>query len=193
MGDPAMNIRRSTARSGRALRWKVSALLLTLVASVAGVLLATGPAQAEVTDSDLLISNLSWLNLGVRGGSYNAGTDVIQWTATGGNDQKWSSYYYTSESPTIHRFRNVNSGLCMTTDGVAGHALTQQACSSNNSFQAWIPSYVWWAAGYTLYNPATGLNMDVAGASYGAGAEIDAWYPNNQLNQVFSMPGDNRL
>jgi hypothetical protein len=188
-----MSIRRSTSVPGRALRWKVSAVLLTLATSVAGVLLATGPAQADTPRSGLLISNLSWLNLGVRGGSSSAGTDVIQWTATGGNDQNWWSFYYTGESPTIHRFQNINSGLCMTTDGVAGHALTQQTCSSTNSRQAWIPSYVWWAAGYTLYNPATGLNMDVAGASYGAGAEIDAWYPNNQLNQVFSMPGDNRL
>ena len=31
--------------------------------------------------------------------------------------------------------------------------------------------------------------MDVQGNSYGWGAEIDAWYPNNGLNQVFSMPG----
>jgi Ricin-type beta-trefoil lectin domain len=188
-----MSIRRSPSGPGRHLRWKVSAMLLTLVATAAGVLLAGGPAQAEATTSDLLISNLSWLNLGVRQGSTSAGTDIIQWTATGRNDQNWYSFYYTGESPTVHRFENINSGLCMTTDGVAGHALTQQPCSSSNSRQAWIPSYVWWAAGYTLYNPATGLNMDVAGASYGAGAEIDAWYPNNQLNQVFSMPGDNRL
>lgn len=184
-----MSIRRSTSTPRRALRWKVSAVLLTLATSVAGVLLATGPAQAESSRSELLISNLSWLNLGVRGGSYNAGTDVIQWTATGRNDQSWWVFYYTGESSSIARFENINSGLCITTDGVPGHALTQQTCSSDNALQVWIPSYVWWAAGYTLRNPATGLNMDVAGASYGAGAEIDAWYPNNQLNQVFSTPG----
>jgi hypothetical protein len=185
-----MSIRRSTSGPARALRWKVSAVLLTVATSVAGVLLATGPAQADATRSQLLISNLSWLNVGVRGSSRSVGTDVIQWTATGGDDQRWVPFYYTDQEPSsIYRFRNSNSGLCLTTDGVPGHALTQQTCSSDNPRQAWLPSYVWWAAGYTLYNAATGLNMDVAGASYGAGAEIDAWYPNNQLNQVFSSPG----
>src|SRR5690348_1260768 len=93
-GGTPMSIRRSISGPGRALRWKVSAVLLTLATSVAGVLLATGPAQADAPRSELLISNLSWLNLGVRGGSYNAGTDVIQWTATGTDEQRWVPFYY---------------------------------------------------------------------------------------------------
>jgi hypothetical protein len=47
---------------------------------------------------------------------------------------------------------------------------------------------------YLLAGPtASGLDMDVQGASYWGGAEIDGWYPNNQLNQVFSTPGGGTL
>jgi hypothetical protein len=35
--------------------------------------------------------------------------------------------------------------------------------------------------------------MDVQGFSYSDGAEIDGWYPNNQLNQVFATPGGGSL
>ena len=77
--------------------------------------------------------------------------------------------------------------MCITTDGVAGDPLTQQPCSGSG-YQVWNPSYVWWAGGSMLYNPASGLVMDVQGDSYGV-RRVDAWYPNNGLNQVFSMPG----
>ncbi len=48
---------------------------------------------------------------------------------------------------------------------------------------------MWFDSGYTLYNAATGLNLDVQGNSYWGGAEIDVWYPNGQVNQIFSTPG----
>ena len=35
---------------------------------------------------------------------------------------------------------------------------------------------LWFYSGYTLYNAATGLNLDVQGNSYWGGAEIDVWY-----------------
>ena len=36
---------------------------------------------------------------------------------------------------------------------------------------------LWYYGGYTLYNPVTGLMLDVQGDSYWGGAEIDTWYP----------------
>lgn len=86
----------------------------------------------------------------------------------------------------MHRFRNQGSGKCLTTDGV-------QDCSPTNPYQAWQGSYIWWAGGSQLYNAATGLVLDVQGASYNRGAEIDVWYPNGGLNQVFSMPGSGQI
>jgi hypothetical protein len=168
---------------------------LALVAGTAAVaatssvgLLAVGGgvAHAQSSNDETIISNLSWLNLGIRGGSTSAGTDAIQWWADGGGEQQWNAYHYAGLAGTY--YQNINSGLCLTTDGVAGDPLTQQPCSYYNPYQRWVSSFQWFYAGYTLYNPATGLNMDVQGASYWGGAEIDAWYPNNQVNQVFSTP-----
>ena len=41
-------------------------------------------------------------------------------------------------------------------------------------------TYICFSGGYTLYNAATGLNLDVQGNSYWGGAEIDVWYPNGR-------------
>jgi len=41
-------------------------------------------------------------------------------------------------------------------------------------------------------NPVSGLMLDVQGDSYWGGAEIDTWYPNGQVNQVFGFSVCNR-
>ena len=157
--------------------------------SCAGVLAASqGAAFAQSASDETLVSNFSWLNVAVREGSTSPGTDLIQWWADGGGEQQWDALHY-SNNPSVIYFQNINSGLCIATDGVAGDPLEQEPCSSSNVYEQWVSAYVWWAFGYTLYNPASGLDMDVQGASYWGGAEIDGWYPNNQLNQVFSTPG----
>jgi hypothetical protein len=83
--------------------------------------------------------------------------------------------------------KNAGSGMCLTTDGVAGDPVRQYACDPANPRQDWMRSQVWWAGGYTFYNPATGLVLDVQDDSYWGGAEIDTWYPTNGLNQVFDF------
>jgi hypothetical protein len=168
--------------------------------SVAAVMTSTGVGVLGVTEVaahasagaayELLISNSSWLNIAVRGGSTTPGTDIIQWWSDGGNEQRWNSITYNGYDSW---FQNVQSGFCITTDGVAGDPLTQEVCSANDPYQEWVSSYVWWTFGYTLYNPASGLDMDVQNDSYWGGAEIDAWYPNNQVNQSFSTPGGGSL
>jgi len=168
--------------------------------AAAGVIMASGLGLSVLTESaanaqsgsdETMISDASWLNIAVRGGSTSAGTDIIQWWADGGGEQQWNAFGYSGVNGGY--YQNINSGLCITTDGVAGDPLTQEPCSENNVYQRWVSSYVWWAFGYTLYNPASGLNMDVQNFSYWGGAEIDGWYPNNQLNQVFSTPGGGSL
>src|SRR6478752_6604741 len=177
-----MNLRR--VFNGNVRRIVTAAGLCGLAALGAA---ATSPAAAAVSSEfHPLISNMSWLNVGVRGGSTVNGTDIIQWTADNLDDQRWVDFDYTNtDAGWVHRLRNLGSQKCLTTDGVPGHPVFQQDCSASNPYQAWMPSYQWWAAGNTLYNPASGLNLDVQGASYGRGAEIDVWYPNGGLNQVF--------
>lgn len=166
------------------LRRALSMLAVATILSF-GLLVATQRAADAATG--LITSNSSWLNVGVRNGSVAAGTDLIQWYATDRDDQQWHSFRNAGGL----FFQNINSGDCITTDGVAGDPLTQQACDTNNTHQQWQDPYVWWAAGVTVYNPASGLDMDVQGDSHSAGAEIDGWYPNNQINQVFASPGTN--
>ena len=161
---------------------RIFAGLVSAASTGTAGLLAFGGSAAHASPLAFhpIISNASWLDVAVRGGSFSAGTDLIQWGSDNGSEQQWA----VNGSEIV----NENSGMCITTDGVAGDPLTQQPCSGSG-YQVWNPSYVWWAGGSTLYNPASGLVMDVQGDSYGWGAEIDAWYPNNGLNQVFSMPG----
>jgi hypothetical protein len=151
---------------------------------------ATPASAASGPSYHPLISSSSWLNLGVREGSTSSGTDIIQWWADGQADQPW--HYAFGSSNTV-RLSNQGSGMCLTTDGVPGNPVFQQTCDPANARQAWRWSYIWFYAGYTLYNAATGLNLDVQNNSYWGGAEIDVWYPNDQVNQVFSTPGGGGL
>ena len=157
--------------------------------ALGSAMLATPASAASGPSYHPLISSSSWLNVGVRDGSTSSGTDIIQWWADGQADQQWHAFQYVGESSKILRFSNQGSGLCLTTDGVPGNPVFQQACDSANARQAWMRSYIWFYGGYTLYNAATGLNLDVQDNSHWGGAEIDVWYPSGQVNQVFSTPG----
>src|SRR6476620_6225997 len=87
-----------------------------------GAVAAATPASASTgSDYHPLISNSSWLNVGVRDGSTSSGTDIIQWWADGAADQQWKGFRYDGDGSNVVRFQNQGSGLCLTTDGVPGH------------------------------------------------------------------------
>jgi ricin-type beta-trefoil lectin protein len=81
----------------------------------------------------------------------------------------------------------LGSGKCLTTDGVAGHQLYQFTCVGS-------PLQKWRGTVTSVFNPdagqltnaASGLVMDVNGASATAGAAITTWYANGGRNQYFS-------
>lgn len=162
---------------------RTGAVVAVTLASTAGLVAVGGGVAHAASPYQIVFSTESWLNVGIRGGSTSPGTDAIQWWSDGGLDQFWQIYNLGNQSANY--FQNANSRLCLTTDGVAGDPLTQESCSADNVYQQWQLNPDWVYGGYTVYNAATGLNMDVQGASYWGGAEIDAWYPNNGLNQVF--------
>jgi hypothetical protein len=94
-------------------------------------------------------------NVAVREGSTTPGTDLIQWWADGGGEQQWDGFDY-SNNPSVIYFKNINSGLCIATDGVAADPLGQEPCSSSNVHEQWVSAYVWWAFGYTFVQPRFG-------------------------------------
>lgn len=83
---------------------------------------------------------------------------------------------------------NQNSGMCLTTDGVAGHWVYQWPCDSSNPHQEWKGSLIsaWYAGEHPLQNPASGLMLDVEGDHWWAGANIITWYPNGTDGELFA-------
>jgi hypothetical protein len=157
----------------------------------AGTLAATaGPAAAQSADAQsygTLTAYSSGLNLDVSGASTAPGGVVIQSYANGGADQNWS----VPAVYTTGRIRNQNSGMCLTTDGVAGDQLYQKPCLRRLArYQRWHVYLAAFAANtVTFYNPAFGLAVDVYENSTQAGAPIDAWPLNGQMNQFFTEGG----
>jgi Ricin-type beta-trefoil lectin domain-like len=174
---------KSTGRRGRAARLALATLALS-AGSCAGII-GVAATAAHAQSFSTLVSMMDWLNVAVRGGSTSPGTDVIQWWADGGAEQEWALGSFSDYPSGTSYIVNENSGLCLATDGVAGDPLTQEPCSANNALEAWKFNFSYFNGGFFINNPESGLNMDVSGASYWGGAEIDGWYPNGQQNQVF--------
>ncbi|HEY4992238.1 MAG TPA: hypothetical protein VII33_09160 [Nakamurella sp.] len=62
-----------------------------LCASIAlGSAVVATPASADSHHYRTVIANSSWMNLSVRGGSTDIGTDIIQWWADNNADQQWA-------------------------------------------------------------------------------------------------------
>jgi hypothetical protein len=165
--------RSRVALAGLALGGGLAAGALALTASPAD-------AQSYVT----LTAYSSGFDLDVSGASTAPGGVVIQWPADGGANQNWS----VPAVWTTGRIRNQNSGMCLTTDGVAGDQLYQKPCIPRLAeYQRWHVYLAAFASNtVTFYNPTFGLAVDVYGDSTMAGAPIDAWPLNGQYNQFFT-------
>ncbi|MEV5957766.1 RICIN domain-containing protein [Streptomyces sp. NPDC051987] len=164
-------------------RRAVSAAAVAL-ATVAAVAAGTGNAQADSSFTIHVTPNSSFgLLLDVAGGSTSPGGGVIQWYANGGANQNWTFYSYGNST---YEIINGNSNMCLSTDGVAGDSVYQMPCVGAQ-YQMWrtplTPSLIGAA---TIYNPWSGLYLDVNGASPWAGASIDTWYWNGGSNQYFA-------
>ncbi len=162
---------------------------LILAAGAAGLLAAgTGVASASTAfTAHLTPDNTAFLQLDVSGASTAPGAPVIDWWTNGGANQTWT---FTPVGNGNYEIVNQNSGQCLTTDEVAGDQLFQYYCQS-------APNQLWktgltndpqdFFIGKSIYNQASGLDVDVYGNSPWPGAAIDAWYPNGGYNQSFSV------
>ncbi|HEV3173655.1 MAG TPA: RICIN domain-containing protein [Actinocrinis sp.] len=183
---------------------RITAAILATVAAAATVATTAGTASAIATTDVLNVSygttpywiaaSNSVMPVSVADASYDAGHRVIQWYNTGGDEQKWYFDGVTDENTGQYLgflLRNKRSGMCLDTDGVPGDELFQEPCSPYAYGQIFnnTPNYdvfgiiISWS--YSNYD--TGLELDVAGVSVSAGANIDLWYPNNQINQNFYL------
>jgi len=181
-----------------------------LAALGAAAVLATGaglaahPSAAQAESYYKLSAHHDALLIDVEGGSTKARAPIVQWYDNGGTNQHWTLPLelrdYLSASGTI---RNQRSGMCLTTDGVAGHQLFQYPCQYRANGdpvagQGWNVERVsaegirWYST--RLQSTAFGLFADVSGYSYRPGAPIVAWYQgtpgpysNFALNQVFEQ------
>lgn len=160
-----------------------AALALLATPALLGAVLA-GPASASSSfTTHLTPNNTFFLLLDVSGGSTYPGAPVIDWTANGGANQNWLFLPYGSSNR--YQIVNVNSNMCLTTDGVAGDQVYQDPCTG-------VPNQQWFTnlspgngQAYTIQSAGSGLYLDVSGDSPWAGAAIDTWPYNGGYNQEF--------
>ncbi|MER5484319.1 RICIN domain-containing protein [Streptomyces sp. NPDC002812] len=102
----------------------------------------------------------------VPGAVGTGGTQLIQWTWHGGNNQRWT---FTANADGSWTARNVQSGLCMDVNANstgAGAAVIQWTCTGNDN-QRWriTPTP---GGGHTLTSVRSGLLLTAADATDGA-------------------------
>jgi hypothetical protein len=180
-----------------------SVLRAALVAAlgVGGVVATATAASASPpyhtvagTSSHFISENNDSLVVAVANAANWGGAPVIQWSNTGGSEQRW--YFDTIEDSsntpypyegftTLYLLRNANSGLCLDTDGRAGDQLFQAPCDVTDYGQ-WFGEASYWF-GNEFYDVGSALWLDVSGNSYGLGAAVDEWTWNGNGNQVFTI------
>jgi len=168
----------------RAARLTAAVAALAAPALIGGAVLA-GPASASSTfTTHITPDNTFYLELDVSGGSTQPGAPVIDWWANGGANQEWT--FSPIGGPNTYEIVNVNSGMCLTTNGVAGAQLYQLPCAGEQE-QQWrtgLSPSSFYANG--IRSVASGLYVDVSGNSPWPGAAIDTWPDNGQYNQLFN-------
>ncbi len=123
------------------------------------------------------------LVLDLSGADTKAGGAVVQWDWNNGNNQKWG---FDLISPGYYQIINLNSGLCLS-DGPAGSQVTQQSCQDDARFEWKVDPVQNRSGDYVIVNKASGLVLDVNGASTSRGAKIVLWYRNDQNNQIWHL------
>jgi hypothetical protein len=158
-----------------------------LAASALAAGLTVGAGQAAHADSSFTVhltpNNTLGLLLDVNGASTAPGAGVIDWYANGGANQVWTFIPFGNST---YEIQNAGSGLCLTTDGVAGDGVYQLQCVGGDQ-QKWITGLTPSAVGaYPIRSVSSGLFLDVSGNTAWPGAAIDTWYWNGQNNQYFA-------
>jgi hypothetical protein len=111
---------------------------------------------------------------------------VIQWAATGGNNQRWQA---VDAGGGLVYLRAVHSGKCMAVSGAStatGATIVQLTCNNQNT-QKWQAVPTSTAGVYDLKAVHSGLCFDVNGASTADGAALIQWTCHAAANQRWRL------
>jgi hypothetical protein len=125
-------LRRHRDGSGRRPRRAARLAAALAVLAVPGLLGATlaGPASASAGfTTHVTPNNTFFLLLDVSGGSTYPGAPVIDWYSNGGANQDW--LFSPVGGSNTYDIINVNSNMCLITDGVAGDQVYQEPCDGS--------------------------------------------------------------
>jgi Ricin-type beta-trefoil lectin domain-like len=100
-----------------------AALAVGALAAAPGVASADSQQLNSVAISINADDNLAVLD--VAGSSTDPGAPLIPWTLTSGSNQRWN---FVPLPDGNEKVVNQNSGMCLTTDGIADTGLYQQRC-----------------------------------------------------------------
>jgi Ricin-type beta-trefoil lectin domain-like len=152
--------------------------LLAAIAAAASLALIPASASAQTLYDVALNTHPSEYSmvLDVANASRAVGAPVIQWYSNGGANQRWD---LVPDHNGYEHIVNVNSQLCLATNGAAGNWITQWPCSDSTQ-EDWTggPAKYGSISQGDLHNPASGLYLNVNGGSSVAGAHLIAWYKN---------------
>jgi hypothetical protein len=142
---------------------------------------ASNPAAA----TDRITASHSGLLLDVSGGATADGSKVIQWSDTGGSNQRWR---LTRGTGNVYTITGVASGKCLEVPGQSpaqGTRLDIYPCNGGTNQQ--------WAlvntnsSTYQLVNLVSGQVADVVSGSTATGAEVEQWAGNGGANQKWTF------
>ena len=143
----------------------------------AGQAMPAGPPPAQ---AETLQSRASEKCVDLPGGQTRDGTPAIQYDCHGGPNQQWRIDYAAPTTGT--RIVSRLSGKCLGIDSGSGSPVVQSRCTDSPN-QLWMREVV--IDGSILRNVASGLCLDVPGASRANGAKLIAWTCNGGINQTW--------
>ena len=118
----------------------------------------------------------------VSGVSTADGAQVVQWAATGGNNQKWQAVDAGGGAVYL---KAVHSGKCLDVTGgsTAQGAFLQHSTCTNANQQKFLVTTTGTTGVYTVKSVPSGLCVDVNGASTADGARLLQWGCHSAANQ----------
>jgi hypothetical protein len=172
----------TVAGTTMALGWQSSWTLDVTTGTWTG---ATNPAATSGSGTDRVTASHSGLLLDVSGGAAADGSKIIQWSDTGGSNQRWR---LTRLTGNVYTIAGAGSGKCLEVPGQSatpGTRLDISTCTGAAN-QQWALTNTGTST-YQMVNLASGQVADVVSGATTAGAEVEQWAGNGGGNQKWSF------